>query len=58
MAKNLRTKIADFDSLFVHDVNPAALEAFVEEVGGRVTVAGGVREVAENAVGFSVSFLG
>ena len=51
MAKNLRSKIAESDTLIVHDVNETALKQFAEEVGGNVTVAKTVREVAENAVG-------
>ena len=51
MAKNLRSKIAESDSLIIHDVNEKALQQFKEEVDGNVTVAKTVREVAENAVG-------
>lgn len=49
MAKNLRTKIPESDTMYIHDVNTAALDAFVKEVG-KVTVAKNVREVAENTV--------
>lgn len=49
MAKNLRTKIPESDTMYIHDVNTAALDSFVKEVG-KVTVAKNVREVAENTV--------
>ena len=49
MAKNLRTKIASTDTMFIHDVNPAVTQAFSDEMGN-VTVAKSVREVAENSV--------
>lgn len=49
MAKNLRTKIPDSDTMYIHDVNTAALDSFVKEVG-KVTIAKNVREVAENTV--------
>lgn len=50
MARNLRAKIPAEDTLFVHDVNTAATERFIEEHPQGVTVAKSVREVAENAV--------
>jgi len=49
MAKNLRTKILESDTMYIHDVNTAALDSFVKEVG-KATVAKNVREVAENTV--------
>lgn len=49
MAKNLRSKIAESDTMFIHDVNPATTEKFAEEVGN-VKVGKDVRDVAENAV--------
>ncbi|GAB7362748.1 hypothetical protein MBLNU230_g3053t2 [Neophaeotheca triangularis] len=48
MAKNLRSKIGQNDSLRVHDVNPAVTQRFAEEMGN-VTVAKDVREVAEHS---------
>lgn len=51
MAKNLRAKIPEGDSLTVFDVNAATLERFVKEAQpGNVTVAKAPREVVENAV--------
>ena len=50
MAKNLRAKIPESDTMLIHDVNPAVLEAFQKEVGN-VTIAKNVRQVAENSVG-------
>lgn len=49
MAKNLRAKIADSDSLIVYDVFPAATEKLQKEANN-VDVAKSVREVAEKAV--------
>ncbi|EME78594.1 uncharacterized protein MYCFIDRAFT_56858 [Pseudocercospora fijiensis CIRAD86] len=51
MAKNLRTKIAKDDTMFIHDVNPTITKQFVEEFQsvGPVTAAENVRQVAENA---------
>lgn len=49
MARNLRSKIGQNDSLSVHDVNPAVTQRFAEEMGN-VTVAKDVREVAEHSV--------
>ena len=51
MAKNLRAKIPEKDTLTVFDVNSASAEKFVKEaVPGNVQVAKGPREVAEQAV--------
>jgi 3-hydroxyisobutyrate/3-hydroxypropionate dehydrogenase len=49
MAKNLRAKIANSDSMVIHDVNPAVTKKLAEEVGN-VTIAQNVREVAEKTV--------
>ena len=53
MAKNLRNKIADGDTMVVHDRNVEATRQFVEEVGTKgvdVQVVGTPREVAEKCV--------
>lgn len=50
MAKNLRAKVPAEDTLFVHDVNTAASQKFLEEHSTGVRVAENVREVAEKAV--------
>ena len=52
MARNLRSKIAESDTLFIHDIDPAMSERFEQEVGN-VKVVKSVREVAENSVRFS-----
>ena len=49
MAKNLREKIHKSDTMVINDVNDAATQKFVEEVGN-VTIAKTVREVAEQTV--------
>lgn len=49
MAKNLRAKIAESDTMLIHDVNPAVTKKFAEEVG-KVSIAENVREVAEKTV--------
>ncbi|OSS44196.1 hypothetical protein B5807_11207 [Epicoccum nigrum] len=49
MAKNLRAKIPAEDTLFIHDVNAAATQKFLEESPKGVRIAKNVREVAENA---------
>lgn len=49
MAKNLREKITKSDTMVINDVNDAATQKFVEEVGN-VTIAKTVREVAEQTV--------
>jgi hypothetical protein len=49
MAKNLREKISKSDTMVINDVNDAATQKFVEEVGN-VTIAKSVREVAEQTV--------
>jgi len=51
MAKNLRAKIPEADTLTVFDVNQSSLEQFLKEaVPSKVVVAGSPREVVENAV--------
>lgn len=55
MAKNLRAKVPAEDTLFIHDVNTAASQKFLEENPTGVRVAENVREVAEKAVSFSSS---
>lgn len=51
MAKNLRAKIPEGDSLTIFDVNSSMVEKFVKEVEpAKVNVAKGPREVAEKAV--------
>lgn len=50
MAKNLRAKVPAEDTLFVHDVNTAASQKFLEEHSTGVRVAENVREIAEKAV--------
>jgi hypothetical protein len=52
MAKNLRAKVPAEDTLFVHDVNTAASQKFLEEHSTGVRVAENVREVAEKAVSY------
>lgn len=49
MAKNLRAKIAESDTMIVYDVTSAATEKLQKEAGN-VKVAKNVREVAEKAV--------
>jgi hypothetical protein len=49
MARNLREKINTSDTMVINDVNDAATQKFVEEVGN-VTIAKTVREVAEQTV--------
>jgi hypothetical protein len=49
MAVNLRQKIQKSDTMVINDVNDAATQKFVEEVGN-VTIAKTVREVAEQTV--------
>ena len=51
MAKNLRAKIPEGDSMSVFDVNSTALEQFSKEAEpSNITVAKGPREVAEKSV--------
>lgn len=51
MAKNLRAKIPEGDTLTVFDVNTAALDRFVKEAEpSKVTVANAPRDVVENSV--------
>ena len=54
MAKNLRAKVPAEDTLFIHDVNTAACQKFLEEHSTGVQVADNVREVAEKAVSSSL----
>ena len=49
MATNLRSKIAESDTMIVCDVNPAVSEKFAKEIGN-VEVGKNVRDVAEKAV--------
>ena len=49
MAKNLRSKIKESDTMVIHDVNEAALKKFKDEMGN-VEIAKDVREVAEKSV--------
>lgn len=49
MAKNLRTKIPDSDTMVIYDVTQGALDKFKSEVGN-VEIAKSVREVAEKTV--------
>ncbi|KAK5121533.1 hypothetical protein LTR85_005366 [Meristemomyces frigidus] len=48
MARNLRSKIAQSDTMCIHDVNPAVCEQFEKEVGN-VKVVQSVRDIAENS---------
>jgi hypothetical protein len=57
MAKNLREKINKSDTMVINDVNDAATQKFVEEVGN-VTIAKSVREVAEQTVRRTLSIRG
>lgn len=50
MARNLRNKIAQSDTMIIHDVNPAVTNEFAKEMGN-VEIAKSVREIAENTVG-------
>lgn len=51
MARNLRAKIPESDSLFIQDVNEEAVNSFMAEVGGTKTEAmPDVRQVAERSV--------
>ena len=49
MAKNLRSKIKESDTMVIHDVNESALKKFKDEMGN-VEIAKNVREVAEKTV--------
>ncbi|KAI9728233.1 MAG: hypothetical protein M1828_004694 [Chrysothrix sp. TS-e1954] len=51
MARNLRAKISNSDTLVIHDVNTIATGQFLDEVRdmGTTTVATGVRQVAEQS---------
>jgi 3-hydroxyisobutyrate dehydrogenase len=51
MAKNLREKLPETDTLLVNDVNKDAVTKFTEELSGFTVVAAeSPREVAERAV--------
>jgi len=52
MAKNLSAKLPKEDTLYINDVNKAAMEAFKKEIAAdaNVKIASSPREVAENAV--------
>lgn len=51
MAKNLRAKIPDADTLFVCDANPDATQKFLAEASGKkVEVVSSARQLAENSV--------
>lgn len=51
MAKNLRSKLPDTDTLVIHDVNTSATQSFVSEVAkpSSVQIARSVRELAERS---------
>ena len=53
MARNLRSKIPQSDTLIIHDRNPDATTRFVEEMGstGKVEIAAIPKDVAEKSVG-------
>ncbi|KAI7606707.1 hypothetical protein KC319_g21430, partial [Hortaea werneckii] len=48
MARNLRSKINQSDTMYIHDVNPEVCERLQQEVGN-VNIANSVRDVANNA---------
>ena len=51
MAKNLRTKIPETDTLLIHDWNAEAMRNFAEEMQGKgVVVVESSRELAERSV--------
>ena len=52
MAKNLRSKISESDTMVIHDVNQTALDKFKSEFSN-VEIAKNVREVAEKTVRIS-----
>ncbi|KAJ6258982.1 hypothetical protein Dda_5877 [Drechslerella dactyloides] len=52
MAKNLRAKIPESDSLFIYDINESATGRFVEEANGpgpRITIVKSLQDVARNS---------
>ena len=57
MAKNLRAKIPEGDTLFIHDRNTEATSNFVKEVVTGVEVLGTPREVAQKSVSISTLHL-
>ena len=57
MAKNLRAKIPEGDTMTVFDVNAASLEKLKSEAGSsNLHIAKDPREVAENSVSLSSPF--
>lgn len=50
MAKNLRAKISNADTLTVYDVNEASTKRLAEETGAKIHVATSPKEVAEMSV--------
>jgi 3-hydroxyisobutyrate/3-hydroxypropionate dehydrogenase len=51
MAKNLRAKIPESDTLTIFDVNSSSADKLVKEaIPANITIAKGPREVAESAV--------
>lgn len=53
MARNLRSKIPQSDTLIIHDRNSDATSRFVEETGskGKVEIAATPKDAAEKSVG-------
>lgn len=55
MAKNLRAKIPEGDTMTIFDVNAAAVEKLVKEAEqANILIAKGPREVAQSAVRISL----
>jgi hypothetical protein len=53
MAKNLRTKMPEMDTIVIQDVNKAATKQFVDELSKyHVVIADSAREVAEKSVSY------
>lgn len=50
MAKNLRNKLPESDTLVIQDINQDATASFAKEASGKVEIAQSVREVAEKSV--------
>lgn len=58
MAKNLRAKIPENETLTIFDVNTASLEKFTHEATpSGVIIAKSPREVAENAVSTTLAYI-
>lgn len=58
MAKNLRAKMPEEDTMTVFDVNPSSSEKLTKEaVPANIKIAKGPREVAQNSVSTFVSDL-